>query len=55
VLCPGKNLAYNPTGSGAGREGAAFTLIVLIAVINVGAGMASRVFAHEKLGRSGSG
>jgi phosphate transport system permease protein len=56
-------MMYDQTAAGAGVNpistdrlwGAALTLIVLIAVINVGARVASRVFAPEKLGRSGSG
>jgi phosphate transport system permease protein len=56
-------MMYDQTAAGAGANpistdrlwGAALTLIVLIAVINVGARVASRVFAPEKLGRSGSG
>lgn len=56
-------MMYDQTAAGAGANpiptdrlwGAALTLIALIAVINVGARVASRVFAPEKLGRSGNG
>jgi phosphate transport system permease protein len=56
-------MMYDQTAAGAGANpiptdrlwGAALTLIVLIGVINVGARVASRVFAPEKLGRSGNG
>jgi phosphate transport system permease protein len=56
-------MMYDQTAAGAGANpiptdrlwGAALTLVVLIGVINVAARVASRVFAPEKLGRSGSG
>ncbi|BBX46489.1 phosphate ABC transporter permease PstA [Mycobacterium cookii] len=56
-------MMYDQTAAGAGSNpiptdrlwGAALTLIVLIAVINLGARVGSRVFAPEKLGRSSHG
>ena len=56
-------MMYDQTAAGAGSNpipterlwGAALTLIVLIAVINLGARVVSKVFAPEKLGRSSNG
>jgi phosphate transport system permease protein len=56
-------MMYDQTSAGAGANpiptdrlwGAALTLILLIAVINVGARVISRVFAPGRLGRWFSG
>ncbi len=56
-------MMYDQTSAGAGANpiptdrlwGAALTLILLIAVINVGARVVAKVFAPETLGRSFSG
>ncbi|MGO9551734.1 phosphate ABC transporter permease PstA [Mycobacterium sp.] len=56
-------MMYDQTAAGAGANpiptdrlwGAALTLIVVIAVINVGARVVSKLFAPERLGRSCSG
>jgi phosphate transport system permease protein len=56
-------MMYDQTAAGAGVNriptdrlwGAALTLIVVIAVVNVGARVVSKVFAPERLGRSCSG
>jgi phosphate transport system permease protein len=56
-------MMYDQTSAGAGANpiptdrlwGAALTLILLIAVINVGARVGAKVFAPETLGRSFSG
>jgi phosphate transport system permease protein len=56
-------MMYDQTSAGAGANpiptdrlwGAALTLILLIAVINVGARVVAKVVAPETLGRSWSG